>query len=200
MGIKIYTKPNLVHIPLECVKWPRSAQVKVARARVAWTRFVSEKTMISKSVEVHASRDKIWELLGDPEKIPVYTEGVIDIEFIDENTLKVTDVYRAGNAPWETQVFTERITDKQPLKLIKYEIEREEHKELFTFMLEDGQKEDTTIVTLQFEGNFALANPEDVETMMEKVLVSVARVVTDKRTFQQMVRAFAEKELGQERR
>ena len=190
MDTKIYTKPKLVQIPLECVKWPRCAVVAVRRPKVAWTDVISEKTMISKSVVAHTTRDKVWDLLGDPKKIPVFDEGVIDIEFIDKDTLQVKDVYRIGDDPWKTQVFTAKILDKQPSRLIKYEIDREGHKEQFTFTLEDGEEEGTTIVTLQFDGNFALANPRDVEIMMEKMLVSIARVAIGKPALEKMVKEF----------
>ncbi len=190
METKIYTKPNLVEIPLECVKWPRCVIPAVTRPEVAWTSIVSERTMISKSVVVHAARDKVWELLGDPRKIPVFDEGVIDVELLDENTMRVKDVYRAGDGPWKTQVFTEKILDREPSRLIKYEIEREGHYEQFTFTMEDGKEKGTSIVTLQFDGNFAVANPKDVENMMEKILMNIARVAIDKQTFERMVKAF----------
>lgn len=190
--MRIYTKPMLVQIPLEYTKWPRVALAAIKRPHVAWTEVVSEKTMISKSVLVHTTRDRVWELLGDPKKIPVYDEGVVGVEFIDDCTLRVKDVYQKGlNGPWETQEFTEKILDKEPSKFIKYEIEREKHKEQFTFTLDDGEKKGATIVTLRFDANFALANPDEVEAMMEKILLNIARIAIDKQTFQKMVQAFA---------
>lgn len=190
MDAKIYTKPNLKYIPLEGVKWPRCAIVAITRPEVSWTKIVSENSMISKSVVVHAPRAKVWDLLGDPKKIPVFDEGVIDIEMIDDKTMRVKDVYRVGEGPWKTQEFIEKILEVKPSSSIKYVIEREEHQEHFTFTLDDGKEKGTTVVSLKFEGNFALANPKDVENMIEKILLNIARVAIDKATFERMAKAF----------
>lgn len=194
MSVKVYTKPSLVQIPLECAKWPRVAKVAVARPEVAWTEVVSEKTMLSKSVAIRTNIDKVWELIGDPNKIPVFDEGVIEIDWVDDNTFKVKDVYRIGDGPWETQVFTEKVLKKEAPRLIQYEIEREGHKELFTFTLEGDAKKDTTILTLRFDANFALANPRDVEILLEKIGVNVARLAIDEATFRKVVKEFKPRE------
>ncbi len=195
MNTKIYTKPNLVQVPLECAKWPRIANVAIGRRpELAWTEVVSEKAMLSKSVAVHTNIDKVWELIGDPLKIPVFDEGVIEIDWVDDNTLTVKDVYRIGDGPWKTQVFTLKVLRKEAPRLIQYEIEREGHSELFTFTLEGDPKKDTTIFTLQFDANFALANPRDVEILLEKICVNVARITIDDETFRKLAREFEPRE------
>jgi len=190
MDQKIYSKPNIVQSSIECAKWPRCALVAAARPEVAWTNIVSERSMLSKSVTIHAKKEKVWELIGDPNKIPVYDEGVVEIDWVNKDTLKVKDVFRTGEGSFKTQVFTVKILKKEPPSLIQYEMERDGHKEFFTFTIEGEPKGRTSIFTLQFDSNFALANPRDVELLLEKICVNIARLSTDKDTFEKMVREF----------
>ncbi len=190
MDIKVYSKPSIVQSPIECAKWPRCAIVAAARPEVAWTNLVSERTMLSKSVAIHAKKEKVWELIGDPNKIPVYDEGVVEIDWVNKDTLKVKDVFRTGESSFKTQVFTVKVLKKDPPNMIQYEMERDGHKEIFTFTLEGESKGRNSIFTLQFDSNFALANPRDVEFMLEKISVNIARLSTDSDTFKKMVREF----------
>jgi hypothetical protein len=194
MSVKIYTKPSFDQLPLECVKWPRCAIVASRRPEIAWTNIVSEETMFSKSAMVPTTVDKVWELIGDPDKIPVFDEGVVEIDWIDESTFKVKDVYRTGDGPWKTQIFTTKVVKKEPPRLIQYEMGREGHKEVFTFSLEEGKEKDTAVFTLRFNGNFAVANPREVEILLEKICFNVARMAIDNKVFTKMVKEFRPKE------
>ncbi|MCP4718442.1 MAG: SRPBCC family protein [Desulfobacteraceae bacterium] len=190
MDIKVYSKPNIIQSQIECAKWPRCAIVASMRPEVAWTDIVSEKTMLSKSVTIHANKEKVWELIGDPNKIPVYDEGVVEIDWINKDLLKVKDVFKTGEGSFKTQEFTVKVLRNEPPNLIQYEMGRDGHEEFFTFSIEGQPKGRTCIFTLQFDSDFALANPRDVEFMLEKISVNIARLSTDKETFKKMVKEF----------
>lgn len=188
--VKIYTKPYLVQTPLECVKWPRCVIERFERPEIAWTSLSAEKTSFSKSVVVYADKETVWNLVSDPNKFTVFDDGIIDVDWPGGDTFVVKDVYKAGTGAWKTQYFEEKIIEKNPPDMIRYEIDRKGHKEQFTYKLENGGEKDKTILTMQFDANFAIENHRELEDMMEKMCFNIARFSTDKEKFARLIKEF----------
>lgn len=185
----IYTKPQIKSISGEMAGWPRSAEISKRFPEVAWTEFLHQKSVLEKTVMIEAPVKKVWELVGNPMNVPSFTPGLVSIEEVKKDVYRVTDTIppKVGET-WSTITFEESVLEAKPEQLIRYRIEKEGIQEDFVFLLREEKGK--TILTLKFEINFKLLNPDVVENDMDHVLMEVARLSIDKRDLAKRIAEF----------